>query len=128
LTALILYKVHNVWNSKIFAVTFTCLLTKCKNGTLYCTFYSLKSTIFWDTMPCSPLKVIRRFGEKLPPSSRSKNKQNNKLSWKRGSLFATFFQGGFLLGSCFKPEDGSDKFLRHVIWFSTDYTALYSIR
>jgi hypothetical protein len=38
----------------------------------------LKSTIFWDIMPCSPLKVIRRFGGTSPPSSGSKNKPSKK--------------------------------------------------
>jgi hypothetical protein len=27
----------------------------------------MKSTIFWDITPCSPLKVSRRFGETSPP-------------------------------------------------------------
>jgi hypothetical protein len=34
----------------------------------------MKSTTFWDIMPCSPLKVNRRFRGTSPPSSGSKNK------------------------------------------------------
>jgi hypothetical protein len=34
----------------------------------------MKSTIFWDITPCSPMKVNRRFGGTSPPSTGSKNK------------------------------------------------------
>jgi hypothetical protein len=38
----------------------------------------MKSTIFWDIMMCSPLKVNRRFRGTSPPSSGSKNKPIKK--------------------------------------------------
>jgi hypothetical protein len=63
--------------------------------------YILKSTIFWDITPCSPLKVNRHF-----------------------FLLPTFM----LISSSayfFNPEDGGDMFFRNVGWHSTDYTALY---
>jgi hypothetical protein len=31
-------------------------------------------------------------------------------------------------GLIFKPEDGSDMFLRNIGWFATDYKALYPRR
>jgi hypothetical protein len=37
-----------------------------------------KSTIFWDIMPCSPLRVNRRFGGTSPPSSGSNNRPRKK--------------------------------------------------
>jgi hypothetical protein len=40
-------------------------------------------------------------------------------------MLATFFHAGFLLDLFFEPEDGGDKFIRNVSWFSTKYTALY---
>jgi hypothetical protein len=52
---------------------------------------SLESIIFWDITPCSPLKVIRRFG----------------------GTYCLHLQG-FLLGLFFDPEDGGDMFLRNV--------------
>jgi hypothetical protein len=55
-----------------------------------------------------------------PPSSGSKNKPD-----KKQALFSTCFHAGFLLGLFFKPADGGDMFLRNVLWFSADYTALY---
>jgi hypothetical protein len=53
----------------------------------------MKSSVFWDVTPCSPLKANRRF---------------------EGKYFlqlATCFQAGFLLGLFFDPEDGGDMFL-----------------
>jgi hypothetical protein len=56
----------------------------------------MKSIIFWDITPCSPLKA--------------------ELS--------TCFQAGFLLGLFFDPEDGGDMFPRNVNLLSSDSTAL----
>jgi hypothetical protein len=72
----------------------------------------MKSTIFWDITPCSPLKVNRRFGGKC-------------YLYRQGRRI---IQAGFLLGFVFDHEDGSDIFLRNVGWLSTDYTALYPRR
>jgi hypothetical protein len=52
----------------------------------------MKSTIFWDITPCSPLKVNRRFE----------------------ALFATCFHTGLLLCLFFEPEDRGNIFLRNV--------------
>jgi hypothetical protein len=48
----------------------------------------MKSTILWDIIPCSSLKVSRRFGEAC-------------------------FHAGILLG-LFDPEDGGDMFIGNV--------------
>jgi hypothetical protein len=48
----------------------------------------MKSSIFWDIKPCSPLKLTRR-------------------------LLAACFHTGFLLCLFFDPEDGGDMFLRN---------------
>jgi hypothetical protein len=71
----------------------------------------MKSTIFWDIKPCSPLRVNRRFGGTY-----------------RLHMLATCFHAGFLLSLYFDPEDGRNMFLRNLGWFSTDYTALYPRR
>jgi hypothetical protein len=70
----------------------------------------MKSTIFWDITPCSP--VIRR--NITPPSSGSKNKQarNQRESRWLVALLVTCFQAGFFLDLFFDPEDGGDMFLR----------------
>jgi hypothetical protein len=47
---------------------------------------ALKSIIFWDTTPCSPLRVDRRFGETYRPHlqgreiSRARNQPENRLT------------------------------------------------
>jgi hypothetical protein len=55
----------------------------------------MKSTIFWDIRPCSPLKVKRRFGGTCGSACR-------------------LLHAGFLLGLLFDPEDGEDIFLQNV--------------
>jgi hypothetical protein len=59
--------------------------------------FVLKSIIFWDMTPYSPLSVNQRSACLLFPC------------W-------TYFFG---------PEDGGDMFLRNVSWHSTNYTASY---
>jgi hypothetical protein len=60
----------------------------------------MKSIIFWDVMPHSPLKVNRHFG--------------GTYRLCLHALLATRFHAGFLLGLFFDPEDGGDMFLRNV--------------
>jgi hypothetical protein len=60
----------------------------------------MKSTVFWDIMTCSLLKVNDRFGGTYRLQSRA--------------LLATCFHAGFLLGLFLYPEDGGDIFLRKV--------------
>jgi hypothetical protein len=45
----------------------------------------LKSTIFWDITPCSPLKVSRRFERTSPPFSGS-NKPSKISAWKKVTM------------------------------------------
>jgi hypothetical protein len=59
----------------------------------------MKSTIFWDITPCSPLKVNQSFG-----GTYHLNLQG----------LATCFHSGFLIGVFFDPEDGDDMFLRNI--------------
>jgi hypothetical protein len=85
----------------------------------------IKSTIFWDITPCSPLRVNRRFGGtyrlhlQCRKTSRAWNQSESR--WQAELCF----HAGFLLGLFFDPEDRGDMFLRNVGWLSTDYTALY---
>jgi hypothetical protein len=62
----------------------------------------MKSPIFWDITPFSPLKVNQRFG---------------------GTCYLS--HTSFLLGLFLNPEDGGDMFLRNFERLSADYTALY---
>jgi hypothetical protein len=61
----------------------------------------MKSSILWDTRPCSQLKLKRRFGGKCR------------------------IHPDFLLGLFFDTEDGSGMFLRNVGLLSIDYMASY---
>jgi hypothetical protein len=120
-------------------------------------YYLLKSIIFWDITPCSPLSVNWRFGEtyRIHLHGR-KNKFSKKPAWKQvASRIASTFRvekiswainqhevrwqaelfccpHALPLVSCstyfFDPEDGKDLFLRNVGWHLTDYTALYPRR
>jgi hypothetical protein len=61
----------------------------------------LKSIIFWDISPCSPLSFNRRFGETY----------RLNLQGKRNRFRKTIKQAG---GKQVDPEDGGDMFLRNV--------------
>jgi hypothetical protein len=43
----------------------------------------LKSSIFWNITPCSPLKINRRSRRNMPPPSGLKNKSSRKVAWSR---------------------------------------------
>jgi hypothetical protein len=62
----------------------------------------MKSTIFWEIVPCSPLKVNRRFGE-----------TDVKAGGKHNSACHPFHVG-FLFGVFVDPEDIGDMFFRNV--------------
>jgi hypothetical protein len=72
----------------------------------------MKSTIFWDITPCSPLTVNRRFGGtcRLDLHDRriSLPRNQRESRWQRSE-----YKGGM--------------FLRNVGWLSTGYTASHSI-
>jgi hypothetical protein len=80
----------------------------------------MKTTIFCDITPCSPLEYNRRFkgtyrlhlqGRRI---SRTRNQHESR--WQAE------------LGLFFDPEDGGDMFLRNVGCNSTDYTVSYPRR
>jgi hypothetical protein len=75
----------------------------------------MKSIIFWDMTPCSPLSFNRRFG----------GTNRRHLKGRRNSFSKTSKQAG---GKHNDPEDGGDVFLRNVGWNSTDCTASYPRR
>jgi hypothetical protein len=95
-------------------------------GFEFLTAVVVKSTIFWDITPCSPLSVNRRFGGtyRLHLQVR-KNKFNKKSAWKQVESRSKLVYCGTYF---FEPEDGGDMFLRKVGWYSTDYVALYHRR
>jgi hypothetical protein len=66
----------------------------------------MRNSVFWDITPCCPLKMNRRFGERVASIFRSKNKTNKKPVRSRS-------QACSLLG-LFHPEDGGDISLLYV--------------
>jgi hypothetical protein len=66
------------------------------------TTVAMKSSIFWDTTPCSLVKVNRLFGRKY-----RLHLQDRRVNQTRN------------------PEDGCDMFLRNNGWLSADYRAVY---
>jgi hypothetical protein len=81
----------------------------------------MKSSIFWDKTPCSPLKPIRCFG-----GTRRLHLQGRRISHARNHHEAGTKQSKLHAG-LFDPEDGNI-FLRNVGYFPTGYTDLYSRR
>jgi hypothetical protein len=90
-----------------------------------------KSSIVWDIMFCSPLKL--KVNQRFRATCRL-HLQCRKISWARNqcdrrcdkqSRLVSLFYAGFLLGLFFDHKDGGDMFFRNVCWLSTDYMALY---
>jgi hypothetical protein len=74
----------------------------------------MKTTIFWDMTPCSPLKINRRFGGayrlhlQVRRISRARNQRESRYA-----VLATCFHVGFFIDLFFVREDGGDMFLRN---------------
>jgi hypothetical protein len=79
-----------------------------------------KSSIFWDTMPCSPLQVNGRFG-----GTCSLHFQGRRTNQVRNQAVSFLFYAGLLIGLFFDPQNGGDRFLRNFGWLLMEYTALY---
>jgi hypothetical protein len=77
----------------------------------------MKSCIFWNIAPCSPLKITDDSGNVSPPSAGPKNKPDSPA--------CCLLHSDFLPGLFFDLEDGRVTFLRNVCWLSTNYMALY---
>jgi hypothetical protein len=82
-------------------------------------------SVIWDTTPCSPVKVSRRFRE----TYRS-NLQGRRISQARSQHQAgsKLLAASFMLGLIFDAVDGSDMFLRNIVKLSPEYKALYPRR
>jgi hypothetical protein len=66
----------------------------------------MKNTVFWDIMPCSPLKINGRFGGIYHLHLQGSNKPNKIPASKQVAIrLATCFHAGILFG-LFDPEDG----------------------
>jgi hypothetical protein len=66
----------------------------------------MKSSVFWDMMSCSTLKVIQYFGGASSGSKYQYEAGTSRLEL----LLATCFHTGVLIG-LFDPEDRGDMFL-----------------
>jgi hypothetical protein len=73
----------------------------------------MKSTVFWNIMLCSLLKVNRCF------------RGIYHFHLQGRALLVSCFHTGFSLGLFFDHEDGGDIFLWNVGWSLAVYTALY---
>jgi hypothetical protein len=70
----------------------------------------MRSSIFWDITPCSPLKVNRRLGITSRRHRQIRRRRQARNLHER------------------RWQNGGDMFLRNVGWLSTDYTTLYPRR
>lgn len=77
----------------------------------------MECTIFWDIVPCCPLKVNQRFRETSPQFTGSKNKPNRNPVW---------LLTAFMLVSCsliLRPRRWRQYAALKLDWRSTDYLA-----
>jgi hypothetical protein len=82
----------------------------------------MKSCIFWDMTPCSPLKIDVS-EEHIAYIFRAEEQTEQETS-----SACYLCQVGFLLGLLFDPDDDGEIFLRNVGRLTTDYMALYPRR
>jgi hypothetical protein len=80
---------------------------------------NVKSPIFWDITPFSPLKVKRHFGGKC-----SLHLQGRRISQVRNQHEAGSQQSWFPAWLILRPWRWRRHILRNVGWVSTDYTEL----
>jgi hypothetical protein len=64
----------------------------------------MKNTSFWDTTPCSPLKVSRRFGRKYPLHLQGRS-ISQETSVRAGGKQSPDYS--------LTPEDGGNMFFRY---------------
>jgi hypothetical protein len=85
----------------------------------------MKSSVYPDISPCSPLKVNRLFGGKywLHLQDRRISKGRNRT--KQTGCACYMLHYGFLPGLLFEPEDGGDMFVRNVTWL---YSGLRGVK
>jgi hypothetical protein len=86
----------------------------------------LKSSIFWDIMPCSPLKIKQRFGGTCCLHLQGRRISQARIQYE--SRCHSERHACFLLGLFFDPENGGDTFLQNAGCLSVDYTALHPRR
>jgi hypothetical protein len=86
----------------------------------------MKRSIFWDIMPCIPLKANLSFGGTCPLYLQGRRLSHARNQSESRAVFASYFHASFLLGIFFSREDGANIFHRNFGSLSTDYTALYS--
>jgi hypothetical protein len=87
------------------------------------TAVTTKSSIFWEIRPCSPLIVNGRFGGTYRLHLHGRKYAKQEASMKQVASRLCWF----LAWLTFRPEDGSDVFLRTVGWLSTNYMTLYPL-
>jgi hypothetical protein len=70
----------------------------------------MKSSIFWDIISCSSMKIKRSFGE-----ARRLHLQGPRISHARNQkVLLVAFHAGFLLLLFFNPKDGNDMLLGNI--------------
>jgi hypothetical protein len=72
----------------------------------------MKSIIFWDMTPCSPLSFNLRFGGTYRLYLQGRRNRFSKPASKEDRL--SILLATRLLAGFFDPEDGGDIFLRNV--------------
>jgi hypothetical protein len=129
-------RTRNAFHSNLYIMPFVQLVASLLYNTQLCppllqrrfevlTLVVMKGSIFWDTTPCSPLKINWRFGEIYLLHIDFERIRQARNQHKSGSKHTTCFVLVSLLGLFFNSELACNMFLWNVPWLYTGFIVIF---